>query len=300
MANRSKQCQGPRPQAEAIATTLMFRNLPRSYSQHDLVAFLDMHISRSSFDFLYMPQDRKASCNMGYAFVNFINADFARAARAAMERSVWPNDTKARKVKIVLGAVQGLEPNILNYVQHKGEQVDHLRAPLIFINGKEMQLHVELKRTQQRGSSNAAGSTPPFMTGIPNKCRQVDRLRLPSIFTDGSEIQLHVTPKRIQHMDSSDAACFTKFTNTELEPMKIASVVSDSSSCDFLLWDDGTLKTPSVSSTRAPEAVQAWTPPEMSSSTWEVISHTDIIPGYAAARTRVLNLLVELHDLGAF
>ena len=53
-------------------TTLMIRNIPNKYTQDMLLEFLDQE-HKGRYDFIYLPIDFKNKCNVGYAFINFID-----------------------------------------------------------------------------------------------------------------------------------------------------------------------------------------------------------------------------------
>ncbi|KAL0956522.1 hypothetical protein HGRIS_002663 [Hohenbuehelia grisea] len=55
-------------------TTVMIRNIPNKMTDSDLVAFIDAVCPRR-IDFLYLRMDFSNSCNVGYAFVNFITVE---------------------------------------------------------------------------------------------------------------------------------------------------------------------------------------------------------------------------------
>lgn len=52
-------------------TTVMIKNIPNKYDLKTLVEELDLNF-RGKYDFLYLPIDFENNCNLGYAFLNFI------------------------------------------------------------------------------------------------------------------------------------------------------------------------------------------------------------------------------------
>jgi hypothetical protein len=53
-------------------TTLMIKNIPNKYDQEMLLEAINLNF-KGSYDFFYLPIDFKNKCNVGYAFINFIN-----------------------------------------------------------------------------------------------------------------------------------------------------------------------------------------------------------------------------------
>jgi hypothetical protein len=73
-------------------STVVLRNLPSSFRQKDLVAFLDSQGFGGMYNFIYLPMHFATGSNLGYAFVNLQDAETAVAAREQLEgfRS-WSN-----------------------------------------------------------------------------------------------------------------------------------------------------------------------------------------------------------------
>lgn len=65
-----------------VRTTIMLRNIPNKVDQEMMKAYLD-ETSFGDYDFMYLRIDFANNCNVGYAFINFVDASriipFARA-----------------------------------------------------------------------------------------------------------------------------------------------------------------------------------------------------------------------------
>jgi len=57
---------------EEKRTTLMIKNIPNKYDQDSLLEAINVNFV-GLYDFFYLPMDFKNKCNVGYAFINFIN-----------------------------------------------------------------------------------------------------------------------------------------------------------------------------------------------------------------------------------
>merc|ERR1712112_580386 len=63
-------------------TTMMVRNLPPRYVQDRFIALLDSYGFDGTYDFVYVPHAASnKNKNKGYAFVNFLNAEYAKRLR---------------------------------------------------------------------------------------------------------------------------------------------------------------------------------------------------------------------------
>jgi hypothetical protein len=122
---------------ERARKTLMLRNIPNKYTIHMLLETLNKcHRSTSPgqlvYDFCYLPIDFKNRCNLGYAFVNFVDAAFAAECYMAFNAKRW-NDFNSKKVcEVKYARVQGKEALIEHFKNSKfpGNDIDCL--PLLF------------------------------------------------------------------------------------------------------------------------------------------------------------------------
>jgi len=104
---------------EGPPTTMMIRNIPNRYTQKELIRELEGLGFQGTFDFFYMPMDKATMCNVGYAFVNFLQPETAQRSMVVLEQYSFKKHRKAlnrNKVATVSVAhIQGLEANLRHY-----------------------------------------------------------------------------------------------------------------------------------------------------------------------------------------
>jgi len=94
--------------------TLMLRNLPNKINQTKLLARLQSY--RSKIDFLYLPTDFENKCNLGYAFINFVDGAAAARFKAEFNDKKLPGCRRSHKVLAVQPArVQGVSANVRRF-----------------------------------------------------------------------------------------------------------------------------------------------------------------------------------------
>ena len=83
-------------------TTIMIRNIPNKYTQTMLLQEIDASY-RGAYDFFYLPIDFKNKCNVGYAFINFM--DYRRIVPFFREFNAqrWKNFNSEKVRKVVAG-----------------------------------------------------------------------------------------------------------------------------------------------------------------------------------------------------
>lgn len=98
-----------------LPTTWMVRNVPNTYTQHDLMAELDDLGFAGAFDFLYMPVDKSSKASVGYAFVNFIAPSWAARFAAHMQGHKFTRYGKNKEASVAVAYMQGLAANLAYY-----------------------------------------------------------------------------------------------------------------------------------------------------------------------------------------
>ncbi|RPB25334.1 hypothetical protein L211DRAFT_115750 [Terfezia boudieri ATCC MYA-4762] len=89
-------------------TTVMLRNIPNKVDQPALKDFLDS-TSRGKYDFLYLRIDFKNMCNVGYAFINFIDPMDIIAFVVAKSGKRWNKYNSDKVLDVTYANIQGTD-----------------------------------------------------------------------------------------------------------------------------------------------------------------------------------------------
>ncbi|CAN0451747.1 unnamed protein product, partial [Discosporangium mesarthrocarpum] len=112
-------------------TTVMVRNIPNKYTQSMLLQEIDANY-RESYDFFYLPIDFKNKCNVGYAFINFM--DYRRIVPFSREFNGqrWKNFNSEKVCAISYARIQGKASMISRFQNSSLMEKDGEYRPLIF------------------------------------------------------------------------------------------------------------------------------------------------------------------------
>jgi hypothetical protein len=109
-------------------TTLMVRNIPRKCSQRMLLTDIVAAGYGHAVDFLYLPTDISSAKNLGYAFINFMQPDYASSFRDRFHKKHLPSMRGSRAgISVSYAVIQGLEANVENVM--KNASVHRIRNP---------------------------------------------------------------------------------------------------------------------------------------------------------------------------
>lgn len=116
-------------------TTLMIKNVPRTYLNEALVYELDK-AGVSQYDFLYLPWDYTRDSNAGYAFLNFVDHVIAQKVTDILDGKKWRLVHSPKAIKVVPAHVQGLAKSISHFLFKCVPDSLEEHLPLVFQNGQ--------------------------------------------------------------------------------------------------------------------------------------------------------------------
>lgn len=89
-------------------TTCMIKNIPNKFSSNMLIDFVNQtHFGQ--FDFLYLRMDFKNKCNVGYAFINFIETKCIQSFYDRINGKRWINFTSSKIAELTYASIQGFD-----------------------------------------------------------------------------------------------------------------------------------------------------------------------------------------------
>jgi hypothetical protein len=113
-------------------TTVMIKNIPNKYTQQMLLMNIDKHFA-NTYDFFYLPIDFKNKCNVGYAFVNFLDYLVIPAFYREMNGNKWDIFKSEKICAITYARIQGRVALIQHFQSSSVmSQEDAKIKPLIF------------------------------------------------------------------------------------------------------------------------------------------------------------------------
>lgn len=92
---------------QAPYLALMIRGLPCSLTQQEVINILDNTGLQGKYNFFYLPKAGNSVSNLGYAFVNFVDADSANICISALQGKML-SERSGKVCKITSANIQGL------------------------------------------------------------------------------------------------------------------------------------------------------------------------------------------------
>jgi len=115
---------------EKARTTIMIKNIPNKYNQEMLLNVLEAKYV-GQYDFFYLPIDFKNKCNLGYAFVNFVESKDALRFYQEFHRQKWSDFNSKKVCEITYARVQGKKALVEHFKNSKFPCQDPAFLPVI-------------------------------------------------------------------------------------------------------------------------------------------------------------------------
>ena len=111
-------------------TTVMIRHIPNKYTYKNLQEEIDP-VCKNKYDFLYLPLDSGNDCNLGYAFINFINPLHIVHFYFTFKSRRWLYFNSLKECDLTYAKFQGTE-FISNFEKNMNKTDDKRRIPMVF------------------------------------------------------------------------------------------------------------------------------------------------------------------------
>ncbi|KAK9821128.1 hypothetical protein WJX81_004114 [Elliptochloris bilobata] len=118
--------------APTARTTVMIKNVPNKYTQRMLLDTFDRRF-RGEYDFFYLPIDYKNKCNLGYCFMNFMNAELTAECYEEFHQKRWEEFNSKKVAEVCYAKVQGCNGCIEHFKNAKFPCLDVDCLPLVFV-----------------------------------------------------------------------------------------------------------------------------------------------------------------------
>lgn len=112
-------------------TTIMIRHIPNKYTQQMLLDEInENHIG--TYDFFYLPIDFKNRCNVGYAFINFMDPRSIIAFYQELNGQRWRNFNSEKVCTLTYARIQGKAAMVNRFQNSSLLEKDNEYRPLLF------------------------------------------------------------------------------------------------------------------------------------------------------------------------
>ncbi|ORX55126.1 hypothetical protein DM01DRAFT_1262660, partial [Hesseltinella vesiculosa] len=112
-------------------TTFMIRNIPNKYTQEMLRSWID-ESHKGTYDFLYLPIDFDNKCNIGYAFINFLDPRTVVSFSKSHVGKSWSRFNSEKKCDLSYARLQGKGSLIQRFRNSDIMHQDVSYQPLLF------------------------------------------------------------------------------------------------------------------------------------------------------------------------
>mmetsp|Transcript_42438 Transcript_42438/g.105891 ORF Transcript_42438/g.105891 Transcript_42438/m.105891 type:complete len:937 (-) Transcript_42438:46-2856(-) len=123
---------------EEQRTTLMIRNIPNKYTQRMLLQTINRSY-RGQYDFFYLPIDFKNKCNVGYAFINFIEPTYIPPFHIQFHGSRWEKFNSEKICSVTYARIQGKEMLMSHFLMSSVMYQDRRMRPIFKLDQTDQQ-----------------------------------------------------------------------------------------------------------------------------------------------------------------
>ena len=127
-------------------TTIMIRHIPNKYTEEMLLERINRR-HQGTYDYFYLPLDLNNMCNIGYAFINFIDPIFIVRFYEDLNNQSWETFNSEKICQIAYGSIQG-KRNLVEKVNNNSRHETRKVKPLIFDVGYYDSTNIEDYRQQ--------------------------------------------------------------------------------------------------------------------------------------------------------
>lgn len=92
---------------EAKPTTVMLKNIACQYTEEGVMHILDCLGLHGKYDVIYVPRSSTRQCNLGYAFVNFLEPAYVEECRSLCEGRPFGHRGSAKLCEVARAHLQG-------------------------------------------------------------------------------------------------------------------------------------------------------------------------------------------------
>lgn len=121
----------------------MIRHIPNKYTEEMLLERINRkHEGR--FDFFYLPLDLNNGCNIGYAFINFVDPVYIVPFYEDMDNQSWETFNSEKICEITYGRIQGKR----NLVENVNKQPETRKIKPLILSVPFNLSHIEMMRNE--------------------------------------------------------------------------------------------------------------------------------------------------------
>lgn len=164
----------------------MIRHIPNKYTEDMLLERINRH-HEGCYDFFYLPLDLNNGCNIGYAFINFIDPVYIVPFYQDLNNQSWETFNSEKICQIAYGRIQGKR----NLVENVNKQPETRKIKPLIMDVVRSHDHVEsfradliAARQQQAATTRYTITTSSGSSGYRQSKRSGQRANMGSNYNN--------------------------------------------------------------------------------------------------------------------